>query len=236
MARWAIDLLGRPYLEERFVPGELSKALKNINALRAPAVMLQKKDTLAEHDKIMRWVDKQLPESKKLFPTDAVNGPVVADFCNRCINKLAGEVEVFLFTFLTRTQYMQMITSGVPEEQRKKVGWTSFFTQYFDKNRIGANPASFKQSVRRIDKFLDDAEHLLDGGKNFLYCQRLTAAEIVFCSIFGQALCLDTYAGARLTMNEAPDAIVEEATRWKERPIGKFVAAIYRDCRRTRLI
>ncbi|MCW5867922.1 MAG: glutathione S-transferase N-terminal domain-containing protein [Candidatus Eremiobacteraeota bacterium] len=81
-ARWALDLLGRSYTEERCIPGLHRPALKRIQAgLTCPALVVNKKELFTDSSDILRWVDGQLPGHQKLFPEDPIQGSVVKDFC-----------------------------------------------------------------------------------------------------------------------------------------------------------
>jgi glutathione S-transferase len=131
-ARWALDLLGRSYTEERCAPGFVRPALKRIFAgTTAPALVVNKKDTYSDSTDILRWVDSQLPGHQKLFPEDPIQGSVIKDFCQRCDTKLAPEVIAFVQTFLTRAQFAELCTKGVPPDQAKKFRFLSFFIHFF---------------------------------------------------------------------------------------------------------
>lgn len=235
-ARWALDLQPRPYVEERFAPPFHRAALKKINAgYTVPALMVNKKDTFPDSNSILKWVDKQLPERQKLFATDPVNGPMVIDFCQRCDAKLAPEVLTFVHTFMPRPLFTDLMTAGVPADQAQKFRWMSPFIQFMFKHKHKMNPANFNQSVRRILKFFDDVDHLIHGGKNFLYCERFGAADITFCALAAPALFIAEYGGSKFPLENMPSNVQDEVKKLREHPAGKFAMSIYRDCRRLKL-
>lgn len=235
-ARWALDLLGRSYTEERCAPGFVRPALKRIFAgTTAPALVVNKKDTYSDSTDILRWVDSQLPGHQKLFPEDPIQGSVVKDFCQRCDTKLAPEVIAFVQTYLPRAQFADLCTKGVPPDQAKKFRWLSFFIHLAAKSKLKLNPSNFKMSVKRMGQFFQSVDHLLDGGKNYLYGDKLSAADIVFASYAGAALCIPEYGGAALNFQDAPDEVRDEVKKLRETPAGKFVQSLYKDWRKRRL-
>ena len=235
-ARWGLDLLGKSYIEDRCAPPFHRTALKRIHAkTTVPALMVNKRDTFSDSQDILGWVDSQLPAHQKLFPTDAVQGPIVKDFCKRCDSKFAPEVIAFLHTFLPRRQWVELCTKGVPDDQAKKFRWMSPFIFFMFKSKHKINPANFKMNVKRIGQFFESVDHLLDGGKNYLYGERMTAADITFCSIAGACLCLPEYGGASLNFQEAPEEIRDHVKKWRETAAGKFVQSLYKDWRKRRL-
>jgi glutathione S-transferase len=235
-ARWALDLLGKSYVEDRCAPPFHRTALKRIHAKNTcPALMVQKRDTYSDSSDILEWVDKQLPAHQKLYPADAVQGPIVRDFCKRCDNKFAPEVIAFLLTFLPRSQWAETCVKGVPDDQAKKFRWMSPFLFFLLKSRLKVNPSNFKMNVKRIGQFFDSVDNLLDGGKNYLYGDRLSAADITFCSIAAACLCLPDYGGSVINFQDAPNEIRDHVKKWREQASGKFVQCLYKDWRKRRL-
>ena len=235
-ARWVMDLLGKSYTEDRYVPPFHRAALKRINAkTTVPALMVKKQDTYSDSHDILVWANSQLPAHQKLFPEDSVQGPIVKDFCKRCDSKFAPEVIAFLLTFLPRSQWVEACSKGVPEDQVKKFRWMSPFIFFMLKSRLKINAGNFKMNVKRIGQFFESVDHLLDGGKNYLYGDRLTAADITFCSIAGACLCIPEFGGGTINLQDAPDEIREHIKKWRETAAGKFVQSMYKDWRKRRL-
>lgn len=235
-ARWALDLLGKSYTEDRCAPPFHRTALKRIHARHTvPALMVNKRDTYSDSSDIVSWVDSQLPAHQKLFPDDPVQGPIVKDFCKRCDVKLAPDVIAFIHTFLPRSQWVELCTKGVPDDQAKKFRWMSPFIYFVFKSKNKINAGNFKMNVKRIGQFFQSVDHLLDGGKNYLYGEKMTAADITFCSIAAPALCLPEFGGSTVNFQDAPDEIRNEIKQWRETPAGKFVQSFYKDWRKRRL-
>ncbi|MBN9419360.1 MAG: glutathione S-transferase [Candidatus Eremiobacteraeota bacterium] len=235
-ARWALDLLGRSYTEERCIPGLHRGALKKIHAgVTCPALVVNKKDLFTDSADIVKWVDSQLPGHQKLFSEDPIQGSVVKDFCQRCDAKLAPEILIFVQTYLNRGQFVELCSRGAAEDQLKKFRWMSWIIHPLLKSKLKANPSNFKMSVKRIGQFFESVDHLLHGGKNYLYGDKLSAADIAFASYAGAALCLPEWGGNALNFQDAPDEVREEVKRWRETPAGKFVQSLYKDWRKRRL-
>jgi len=235
-ARWALDLLGRSYIEDRCAPPFHRTALKRINARNtAPALMVNKKDTYPDSSDIVAWVDAQLPAHQKLFPSDPAQGPIVRDFCKRCDSKFVPEIFGFLFAHLPRAQWAELCTRGVPEDQAKKFRWLSPFLFFMIKSKMKISPSNFKVYVKRIGQFMESVDNLLHGGKNYLYGEKMTAADLTFCAYAGALLCLPEYGGAALKLEETPEPVRENVKKWRETPAGIFVQSFYKDWRKRRL-
>lgn len=232
-ARWAIDLLARTYREERHAPIFHRSALKKIGAgPTVPALVLENNKVLRESKEIMRWVDDQLSNENKIFPTDAVQGPLVQDFCDRCDRDLAHHVVRFFYRFLPREQFFRLSTEGVDHEEIKKFRWLAAPTRFFFNQRLKINNDNFEDAIRQIDKFYDAVDALLSDGRRYLFCDRPTAADLTFCSLAANTVLVPEFGGSKLMFDEAPTEMRLEVERWRKTRVGTYIQAFYKRFRK----
>ena len=235
-ARWALDLLGKPYTEERHAPPFHRFALKRINARKtAPALLVSNKTLLPSSKEILKWVDGQLAEGARLFPKDPAEGPIVEDFCDRADNEFAMHVARFIFYHLDMAQYKRIMTAGVAEDEARKFNWIAPLVRFGMNKALKINEHSWKNALRQMDKFFEKVEHQLSDGRKFLYCNRLTAADVTFCSLAAPALLVKEYGGARIHIEEAPPLLRTEVDRLRATQVGTYVQAVYKTFRKGRL-
>lgn len=237
-ARWALDMLGQDYYEERCAPPFHRSALKRMNAGgTVPALkVINTGQVHTDSWDILAWVDAQLPAHHKIMFDDPTNRPIVKDFCERCDTKLQPDVRNFLYAHMTGAQFTELLSRGVPEDQAKKFRWISPVVFFVFKKKAKIDLAKSKMSAKRIGQFFDQVGDLLHGGRNYLYGDRLSVADIIFCSVAAPILCLPEFGGATLDIEAAPDLVRDEARRLRETPAGKFVASLYRDYRNKTLL
>lgn len=232
-ARWALDLLGKDYYEERCAPPFHRSALKRLGAgATVPALrVINTGQVYSDSFEILTWVDSQLPAHNRLLLDDPTQRPIVKDFCGRCDTRLQPEVRNFLYAHMTGSQFAELCSYGVPEDQTRKFRWIAPIVFFVFKKKAKIDRSKSKMSAKKIGQFFDQVSDLLHGGRNYLYGDRITVADIIFCSVAAPALCLPEFGGATLDIDEAPDFVRSEAMKWRETAAGKFVTSLYRDYR-----
>lgn len=230
-----MDYMGRTYDEERHAPGYQRKALTRIKAKHTvPALLVDNKDTYPESLDILKWIDTQLLNVHPdllLFPTDAtdpVKGQLIRDFCARCDADLAPEALRFFFYHLTGKQFFEICTDGVPESEKSSFKWMAPFARPMFNYKLKINAHSYKDSIRYLGKFLDNVDHLLSDGRKFLFFDRLTAADITFCSLAAFLVCPPEFGGAKLPYDTLPDELRSEVDRIRQTKVGTYIRAIYK--------
>ena len=232
-ARWALDLLGKSYNEERYPPFFCGRALKKVGGgSNVPYVVLENGKGLYDSDEILRWVDGQVSDENKLFPTDAENGPLVLDFCNRCKRDMAPQVSRFFYFHLTTEQYFNVSTRGCQHDQITKFRYIAWLCRMYMNARQKINTDGFRDALRKLDKFFTSVDALLSDGRRYLFCNRLTAADITFCALAHNTILVPEFGGASLLFEECPSEIRSEVERFRTSKVGTYVQAVYKRFRK----
>lgn len=232
-ARWALDLLGRPYVEERYPPYFNRAALKrNGGGATVPFLVLENNKGLYDSDEILKWVDSMASDANKLYPTDPENGPLVRDFCNRCERDMAPQVVRFFFHYLDKEQYFNICTQGCQLEQIKKFRYMGWLIRAGMNFKLKINTDGYRDAVRRLNKFYDAVDALLHDGRKYLFCNRLTAADITFCALAHNTILTPEFGGASLLYEECPPQLKPDLDRYRTSKPGIYLQAMYKRFRK----
>lgn len=235
-ARWALDITGRVYQEERHAPGFHRSAVKKFGAgPTVPVLVLGNKKVLKNSAEIVKWSDEQLDDHLKLSTDDPALGPLIQDFCDRCERELAPEVIRFCYMHLTREQYYRLSTEGVKDDEAKKFRWLAYVVRPIMNSALKINKQNYENAIRKLNKYYDSVEHLLSDGRKYLFCDRPTVADLTFCSMAAPTMLIQEYGGAHLSYQEAPLEIRVEADRWRKTKVGQYVQAFYKRFRKCQL-
>jgi glutathione S-transferase len=233
-ARWALDAWGEPYTEERFPPLQHRKALKKIHAGHTvPGLLVSNREVFKNSDEILNYVDDQLSETGKLFPTDKADGPWVHDFCLRCERELSPLVYPIVLYGCTYNEFFRWCTEGCPPELISKYRMSSPFVFFMTKRNFKVNKEGFEEAIFSLNKFFMVAEQLFGDGRKFLFAGRFTAADLTFCSYVGAILMLPEYGGSNIDLAKANPRVEAEVKRLRNSNVGRYVQAIYKRFRKT---
>ncbi|CAN0233151.1 unnamed protein product, partial [Phaeothamnion confervicola] len=175
-ARWALDLSGREYREERYpVPFQRGPVKAAGGGGKVPFLVLENGKTLDESNDILKYVSEGLKPEENLFPDDPVTGPLVRDFCARVERDFAPEVTRFFYQHLSKDQFFRVFTAGSEHEKIQKFKYIAWAVRPIFGWQSKINNDAFKTAVRRIDKFYETVDSLLSDGRRYLFCDRLTA-------------------------------------------------------------
>ena len=234
-ARWALDLSGREYREQRY------PVLFHRGPVRAagggktvPFLVLENGKTLDDSDDILKWVNEQLKPEDKIFPEDAVTGPLVRDFCVRVERDFAPEVVRFFYHPLSSDQFFRVFTAGSDHSQIQKFKYIAWAVRLGFNWQAKINNDGFKTAVKRIGKFYETVDHLLSDGRKYLFCDRITAADIVFCTFAANTILVPEFGGSSILLDECPPAIAMHVAGFRKSKVGFYVQAIYKRFRNYR--
>ena len=235
-ARWALDLLGEPYVEERFPPWQHRNPLKKMHAGKTvPALLVASRDVYPNSDEILNFVNDQMPEDTRLFPVDKVQGPLVRDFCLRCDRELGPLINQIIMFGINNAQFFAWCTNGVTDEASRRFKLWSPLMMFLTKRKFKVDKEHLDDAIFQLNKFFNVADAIFNDGRKFLFVDRFTAADLTFCALVGPILMLPENGGSVLDLAKAKPEVEKEVKRLRATRVGNYVQAVYKRFRKPQL-
>lgn len=241
--RWCLDRLGVDYEEVPNV-GILGVLLtgRTVPWLEVPPGRSQVSDS----PRILRYLwgeyAGKLPGERTWFlePT-----PAALDLETQFDRRLGNDIRVWVYPHIWRDRMLTLRSWGIEEPaipawQRALLAAASPLLRLAVRRTLGITPARSQRALERTHEAFDAVDRLLADGRPYLTGATLTFADLTFASLGALAVLPPEYPGGtlrgrRMTLEDVRDpAWRAEIERFRARPSGQFILAMYRDERSVR--
>jgi len=115
-ARWALDLAGLPFAEERHVQVVHVVAARRAGGGRTTPVLVTPERAIGSSQEIVAWADAHRPPAERIFPADPAARDEVERLCRRFDERLgpAGRRLVYVHMLRDRPLLLETNDQGVP--------------------------------------------------------------------------------------------------------------------------
>ncbi|MDJ0705952.1 MAG: glutathione S-transferase family protein [Leptolyngbyaceae cyanobacterium MO_188.B28] len=231
-ARWALDWLEIPYVEERRVPPFHRSITRRYGGSGVP-VLVTKNGAYTDSTDILHYGDAIASNKRRLYPAD----PQL-----RChVNDLETWFDVRLGVATRCWGYAQVID----DRQRIKQVWlqqrsgleklafelTYPYLRRKVRDGYAATPEGAARSILKIQQIFDEVGKWLERGQSYLVGDRFTAADLTFAALAAPVLFPPEYGFQLTSMNQLPDKIAAIIQSFRETTAGDYALRIYREHR-----
>lgn len=232
-ARWALDRAGLAY-EERahlplahYVPARLAGGGKTVPVLKT------RHRTLRDSTDILRWIDEQLTEPKRLFPDDPALLAEVVRWEDRFDDKLGPAARRWAYGHLLpdTANTRRLMQKNVPAAEAFAVGAGFPVAREVIRRGLNINPKSCQRSLDRMREIFGEVSTTLADGREFLVGGRLTAADVAFAALANPVLYPDRSARWLCSRDELPASMRATVDEFRATPAGAWALRLYRDHR-----
>lgn len=233
-ARWALDRAGWSYAEERHVPILHYAATLAVARQRGLPVLVLPHGRIGDSTDIMRFVDRDLEESVRLFPYDDAVYREVSELEDSFDARLGPATRRFAYFHLLedRRLFLETVTAGAPAAERATASALRKPLAMALRRGLAITPEGAARSKARIEEAFELVDAKLADGRRFLVADRFTAADLGFAALAAPALVIPEYGSPLPTVDRLPSAFAAQVELWRARPAGAFAMRLYREERR----
>lgn len=228
-ARWALDRTGLAYTEERQTPLLHRLALRRVGAgPSVPALVLPGR-VLKDSPSILQFADGHLPPERRLYPEEPELRRLVEEYERKVGKEIGLSVPRWAYFYLLSRKdlVLQLFSPGVGRGQLLVFSWLFPLIRFLMRKGLGINRESTRRMEARISAHLEEAAGLL-AGKDYLFGDRFTAADLSLAALTAPLLGTPGYGGTLAPFAEMPEEARQTAEIWRRHPVASYVERIYK--------
>ena len=231
-ARWALDLAGIPFREERHIQGIHQRAARRAGGGRTTPVLVTPDGVLGESADILDWVDERLPPEAKLFPADRAE---VDTLCARFDAVLGVRDRRLMYVHMLdeRKLLLSFNNTGVPRWEDRLLRLAFPILSPFVSRELGIRPGIEVEDEELVWKELDFVGELLADGREYLCGERFSAADLTFAALAAPCVVPPEYTVPLPGPESMPERTAALVRRAREHPAGRHALEMFRRHRRS---
>lgn len=235
-ARWALERLNIPFIEERHVPG-FHWLFTRPNDGKSVPVLLTKAGTFTDSTDILHYLDTIAPASYRLYPADTELRHEVETLEDLFDTVLGVSVRCWIyFHLLDNYKLMQkLLCEGVPRLERLLFPIIFPSVRMFIRKDYGITAQSAASSLAQIRELFEKINQRLANGDSYLVGNDFSAADLTFASLAAPLLIPPEYGGKSPDLDEFPSEIIALQQELRETPAGAFVLRLFHQERNAQL-
>lgn len=231
-ARWALDRLGLPYVEERHL--QVFHYLRSYSLSGGPnvPVLIDGATTVTDSTVILQYLDRYAPPELRLYPEQ--DRAAIEEWETLFDETLGIETRRWVYFHAMLTPQMALRTSaqGVPNWQAAVAPFCYPLLKAYITRHLSISAESVHSGLESSRMLIADVDALLSDGRPYLVGNRFTAADLTLASMMAPYLMPPEY-GVRLPqpdeVSEAMRTIIEEMRGTRT---GQYALHLYRTQRK----
>ncbi|HEY9728392.1 MAG TPA: glutathione S-transferase family protein [Chroococcales cyanobacterium] len=235
-ARWALERLSIPFIEEPHVPGFHWLFTLPAGGKSVP-VLLTEAGAFTDSTDILHYLDTLAPTSHRLYPTDAELRREVETLEDLFDTVLGVAVRCWIYFYLLNSyELMQKLwCQGVPPIESTLFPVVFPPVRSFVRKDYNITAQSAASSLNQIRGLFEQVNKRLADGRSYLVGNCFSAADLSFACLAAPILIPPEYGGKALDLPEFPNEMALVHQELRETPAGTFVLRLFGEERRTQL-
>jgi glutathione S-transferase len=232
-ARWALDLAGVAYTEERYPPILHYPACRRAGGGRTTPVLITDVGVFADSTDILEFLDSRHGDSFRPYPTDTVQRAGVTELEELFDTGLGPHSRRLAYFHLLpdRKLLCASVLAGVGRRDRAIFVALLPLMRALMRKGMRINASSAGRSLERVREVFHTVEQRLASGRRYLVGDRFTAADLSFAALAAPLLLPRNYGVPLPTLADLPAAVLPLVDELRASPAGEFGLRIYRDHR-----
>lgn len=228
-ARWALELAGLEYAEERHVQGVHRFAARRAGGGPTVPVLVTPDGVIGGSAEIVAWADRADVPGPGLLPEDPEELARCRLLCSRFDSVFGPSARRLIYVHMLPDPELvcEYNNVGVPgwEDTLLRRGFplvTALVARVLD-----IKPGVEAQDERTVFEELDFVAELLADGRPYLCGERFSAADLTFAALSAPVTVPDGYGVPLPQPPVLPPATAELVQRAREHPAGRFALEMY---------
>ena len=233
-ARWALEWCEIPYIEKPHLQGFHFLSAYRFAKTDSVPILVCKDGVLKDSTEILKWADANALETRKLFPSDPALRRDIEAFEDFLDEGLGVSTRLWMYTYLfDELPLIIRYTAkhGVPRHERMLLPLVFPILRKGLEGLLAMTERSRDESQRDVDAVFNQVAQKLSDGRNYLFGDQFTAADLTFAALAAAVLIPENYGAPLPQLSELPAEMAEQIQKWRAHPAGQFAARLYRDQR-----
>jgi len=228
-ARWALDRVGLPYVEQPHVP-LIHRLATQRNTGGTVPVLVHGTTRLIDSTPIVVHADAARG-GNLLYPRDAALRKEVEALEEQFDSDLGPHTRRWAYAqLLPDTKLLRTLWSrGAPTSEATLLTMIAPLVRRLVTAGYKITPESAERSLERVRSVFRQMNERLSEGRRFLSGDRFTAADLTFAALAAPMLLPDKCRAAQPHLNEVPAAMREEILRMRDSAAGQFALRMFSD-------
>jgi len=232
-ARWALDLAGVAYVEERYPPILHYPACRRAGGGRTTPVLVTDLGVFADSTDILEFIDSRYSDSFRPYPTDSVQRAGVTELEELFDTKLGPHSRRLAYFHLLpdRKLLKASLLAGVRRRDRTIFLALLPLMRALMRRGMRIDRASAERSLERVREVFRTVGQRLASGRDYLVGGCFSAADLSFAALAAPLLLPRGYGAPLPTLAELPAELLPLIDELRSSPAGDFGLRLYRDHR-----
>jgi glutathione S-transferase len=231
-ARWGLSHAGVPYIEEAHLQVFHYRAVRQYTAKGMVPILITDTDVIQDSTAILQYLDRRLPESRKLYP-EIHRADIVAmeDAFDEVLGVETRRWVYFHWQSQPMREVLRTAAQGVPTWERALAPILFPLMLMYIRRHLAVSHDNVERGLQVITSVFDKVAATLRDGRRFLVGDSLTAADITFASMAAPVLLPPEYGIVLPTLDAAPEEARSDIQRFREHPAGQFALGLFKTIR-----
>ena len=229
LARWVLDRLGIPYVEECHAPVFNVVAARKYGGGSVVPVLDTGETALLDARTAVDYYEARAPQNLKLYPANSAVETEARQLFNFLFDTFGVAVRGWAYAYMLpeRSGTIRAWISGAPWWERLAVPVIYPFLVAALRKNLHLQPDSIVQQQLIIESALSQIEGRLADGRQFLMGDTLTAPDLAFAALSAPIMIPPHYGRPLPALDELPTAMRSTIEAWRARPSGQFALRLY---------
>jgi len=226
-ARWALDVTGIDYVEERHLPLLHRLHTRRVGGGSVP-VLVTETHTYLDSSSIVRFADEHATTTR-LIPTDAALRSETLELERYLDRELGPHARRWAYSQLLGSVSLlnACVSRGVPVVESAFVAGVMVIARPVIRRALRITKESAVRSLERVRGVFAAMDERLADGRSPLVGAGFGSADLTFAALASPVLLPPQFAGALPEVDQIPAAMREDVLRFRASRAGRFALDIY---------
>lgn len=227
-ARWALDKLKLPYVEEPHMPPFHLLATKRLGGRLTPILVAEDK-IICDSTDILKYLDSLVPGDKKLFPQNPELRQQVENLEELFDEQLgiAARLWGYSHTINRRDIIKNAWCNSVPFVEKISFPIVFPVMNPIARKKFAITDNSSKEAYEQIQEVFSTVDNFLSDGRKYLIGDNFSAADLTFAALSAPIIAPPEHPKRRGDIDDLPKQMIEEIKQMRLTKAGQLALRIY---------